>query len=138
MLQNAFAGQAKMPTEKSVASELGESFELWKRLVDDLKREFQLTGEWQSSSVKLGWSLRLKLKKRNIVYLGPRTGFFVAAFALGDRAIAAARLSELPFRRLKEIAEARRYAEGTAVRIEVKRPDDLDVVKKLVKIKIDN
>jgi len=138
MLQNAFAGQAKRPTEKSLGSALGKGLELWKNLVDDLKREFQLSGEWHSSSVKLGWSLRLQLKKRNIVYLGPRTGFFVAAFVLGNRAVATARASKLPPHILKEIAEARRYAEGTAVRIEVKTPEDLDVVKKLVKIKIEN
>jgi len=138
VLQNAFAGQAKTPTEKSLGSALGESRELWKSLVHDLKQEFQLAGEWHSSSVKLGWSLRLQLKKRNIVYLGPRAGFFVAAFALGDRAVAAARASKLPPHILKEIVEARRYAEGTAVRVEVKTFEDLEIVKALVKIKIDN
>ena len=138
MLQNAFAGQAKRPTEKSLGSALGESIELWNSLVDDLKREFQLAGEWHSSSVKLGWSLRLQLKKRNIVYLGPRRGSFLAAFALGDRAVAAARAGELPPHIVKTIAEARRYAEGTAVRIEVKTAEDVEIVKRLVKIKIEN
>ena len=138
MMQNAFAGQAKRPTEKSMGSALGESLQLWRSLVDDLKQEFQLAGQWHSSSVKLGWSLRMQLKKRNIVYLVPRSGFFMAAFALGDRAVAAARASDLPPRILKIIAEAKRYAEGTAVRIEVKTPEDLEIVKKLVKIKIEN
>jgi len=138
MMQNAFAGQTNKPSEKSLASALGQSLKLWQSLVDDLRRDSQLAGEWHTSSVKLGWSLRLQLKKRNIVYLGPRQAFFVAALVLGDRAVAAARGSELPSRVLKEIVQAKRYAEGTAVRIEVKTPEDVEVVKQLVKIKIEN
>ena len=88
--------------------------------------------------MKYGWSYRLQLKKRNIVYLGPRIGLFVAAFALGDKAVAAARESGLPARVLKMLAEAQRYAEGTALRIEVSKPEDLDVVKTLARIKVEN
>jgi Protein of unknown function (DUF3788) len=139
MQENAFAGRAKRPTDKALASVLGGSHSLWKCLVDDLKRELKLdTAEWHTASVKLGWSLRLQLKKRNIVYLGPRDGWFLAAFALGDKAVAAARKSALPVEVLKIIAESKRYVEGTAVRIEVKKPEDLEVVKTLARIKIEN
>jgi len=139
MDQNAFAGQAKKPADAALASALGESHALWQELVTDLKRDLKLdAAEWHSSSVKLGWSLRLQLKKRNIVYLGPRSGYFLAAFALGDRAVAAARKCKLPARVLKIINEAKRYAEGTAVRIEVRRAEDAAVVKTLARIKLEN
>jgi len=72
------------------------------------------------------------------VYLGPRDGWFLAAFALGDRAVAAAKQSKLPAAVLKMIAEAKRYVEGTAVRIEVKEPSDVAVVKTLARIKVEN
>ncbi len=105
----------------------------------DLKHDLKLDGEeWNSYSVKAGWSLRLQLKKRNIVYLGPRTGWFLASFILGDKAVAAARKSKLPARMLKMIDEAKRYPEGTAVRIEVHDATDAEVVKMLAKIKIEN
>ena len=94
--------------------------------------------EWHSSSVKLGWSLRLHVKKRNIVCLGPRKGWFLAAFVLGDKAVAVARKSDLPAGVHKMIAEARCYAEGTAVRIEVHDAPDLAVVKMLARIKNEN
>ncbi len=139
MLQNAFAGRAKQPSEKALASVLGTRHSLWKCLVTDLKRELKLdAAEWHTASVKLGWSLRLQLKKRNIVYLGPREGGFLAAFILGDKAVAAARKCTLPDDVLKIIGGAKRYAEGTAVRIEVKKPEDLEVVKTLARIKIEN
>jgi hypothetical protein len=139
MLRNAFVGQSKCPTEKQLASALGESHALWQQLLVDLKRELKLDKEeWNSYSVKAGWSLRLQLKKRNIVYLSPGDGCFLASFALGDKALAAARNSMLPRRVLKIMNEAKRYAEGTAVRLEVRESEEVDVVKALAKIKIDN
>ena len=139
MRPNAFAGRAKRPGEKALASVLGESHILWKHLVADLQRELKLdAAEWHSASVKLGWSLRLQRKKRNIVYLGPRQGGFLASFALGDKAIAAAKNHALPADVLKRIAESERYPEGTAVRIEVKKPEDMEIVKNLARIKVEN
>ena len=139
MLANAFAGHAKRPTEPELASVLGDADVLWHGLVSELKRDLKLDAEeWNSSSIKAGWALRLQSKKRNIVYLGPRTGFFLASFALGDKAIAAARKSKLSPRVLKIIDEAKRYPEGTAVRIEVRNAKDAEVVKALAKIKLEN
>lgn len=137
--QNAFAGQKECPTDKALATVLGSTLPLWEKLVAILKDELKVdTAEWHSSSPKYGWSLRLQLKKRNIVYLGPRQAYFVAAFALGDRAVAAARNRDLPPEVIRNIDESKRYAEGTAVRIDVKKLADVNVVKMLAKIKIEN
>lgn len=137
-MPNAFAGQKDPPTQAELALALGKSQSLWQELVSTLKQEFQLTEVWGSSSLRAGWSLRLQSKKRNIVYLAPGNGSFLASFALGDRAIAAAQQGKLPARVLKIIAEAKRYAEGTAVRIEVQNPGDVATVKMLAKIKLEN
>lgn len=136
---NVFAGQTKQPTEAYAAAALGNCYQLWEHLVTDLKEELGIdTAEWHTYSVKMGWSLRLQAKKRNIVYLGPREGWFLASFALGDKAIAVARKSGLGSRVLRIIAESKRYPEGTAVRIEVRSESDLLTVKQLAKIKIEN
>jgi hypothetical protein len=137
--QNAFAGQAEQPTQKAVESALGNSWVLWKQLVAELKQEQKLDGEeWNSSGLKYGWSFCLQMKRRNIVYLGPGSGSFMASFVLGDKAIAVARKSNLPVYVLKMIAEAKSYGEGTPVRIEVSKPEDLVPVKTLAKIKVEN
>jgi len=136
---NAFAGQTERPTEKAVETTLAQTYGIWKQLIAELKQDLKLDGEeWNSSGVKYGWALRLQLKKRNIVYLGPRMGWFLAAFVLGDKAVAVARKSELPAQVLKEIAEAKRYGEGTPVRIEVRKPEDLATVRALARIKVEN
>jgi hypothetical protein len=137
--QNAFAGRAERPTQKAVETTLGQSHALWKQLVAELRDDLKLDGEeWHSSGLKYGWALRLQKKKRNIVYLGPRPGSFMVAFVLGDKAVAVARKSELPAYVLKMIAEAKRYGEGTPVRIEVSKPEDLGPVKILAKTKVEN
>ena len=118
---------------------IGRDAVVWDRIVSDLKSELKIDKEkWHTSSVKLGWSIPLQLKKRNIVYLGPRDGFFLAALALSDKAVTAARKSDLPARVLMVIAEARCYVEGTAVRIEVRNAEDVEAVKKLARIKVEN
>jgi hypothetical protein len=139
MFQNAFAGHAKRPSERELAAALGSTQSLWQSLIASLKRELKLDAEeWNSSSVKAGWALRLQLKKRNIVYLSPAAGYFLASFALGEKAVTAARKSELPPAVVKTIDSAKRYAEGTAVRIEVRGGEDLDAVKVLARVKVEN
>ncbi len=55
MPENAFTGQATQPTERELASVLGESLSLWQDLVADLQRDLKLDGEeWNCYSVKAG------------------------------------------------------------------------------------
>jgi hypothetical protein len=135
---NAFVGKAKRPTQGELTAALGASKALWDRVVDDLSGKHKLAQEWNSYSKRAGWSLRLKRGERNIVYLSPFHGCFCASFALGDKAVQAARKSGLPQKALAVIDQAKKYAEGTGVRIEVQGPEDLDIVKKLAAIKLDN
>jgi hypothetical protein len=52
--------------------------------------------------------------------------------------VKAARQRGLPQKVLKIIDQAKRYAEGTAVRIDVKGPADVAVVKKPAAAKLEN
>jgi hypothetical protein len=136
MVKNAFAGQRDLPTEEQLTVELGAAKPVWDRLLAELADEQGLaTRDWNSYSVKAGWALRLKKGDRNIAYLSPGRGEFMVSFALGDRAVHAARESNLPKQVLDIIATARRYAEGTAVRLDIRTMKDLPAVKKLAAIK---
>ncbi len=134
---NAFIGKLEMPADDDLLDVLGRSAQkLWDGLLIGLAERGVTQREWHSYSPKAGWALRLKRGARAIVYLSPRPGFFLASFALGDKAVAAARSSELPARVIRIIDDAKRYVEGTAVRIEVKSPADVPVVLKLAEIKL--
>jgi len=139
MMANAFIGKPQKPTEDELAEQLGSAKPVWDRLLAELAENFDLvTLEWNSYSRKAGWSLRLKRGARNIVYLSPGRGCFMASFALGDKAVIAARASKLPKMVLRIINEAKRYAEGTAVRLDIRGPNDTVAVKKLAAIKLEN
>ena len=136
---NAFIGHAKAPTQDELAKELGKSKPLWDRLVAELTGEPGIaTWEWSSYSRKAGWSLRGKAGERNIVYLSPCHGCFRASFALGDKAMKAAREAKLPAAVLRVLKTAKRYAEGSAVRLEVAKISDIAAVKTLAAIKLRN
>ncbi len=136
MSENAFIGQLKSPTEAELAAKLGRAKTLWDLLIARLAERGIVDQEWNSYSRKAGWALRLKVKKRNIVYLSPYVGSFGVSFALGDQAVEAARQSTLPKRVIKVVEAGKRYAEGTAVRIEVTGVKDLDAIVTLASIKL--
>lgn len=136
--QNAFMGKAVAPTNEEVRCVLNSTADLWQQLIDWLVEQGVTDREWHSYSVKAGWALRMKVKKRTIVYLAPYPGYFRVSFALGDRALEAARQSDLSKSTLELLEDAPRYAEGTGVRLTVKAPKDLGAIKKLALIKLAN
>jgi len=134
MEPNAFVGKKTRPTSRELALALGDALPLWKKLQEEL----QLTPEWNSYSPKAGWSLKLNDKKRTILYLSPCKGCFRASFALGDKAVDAAKSSNLPKKVMKLIAEAKKYPEGTALRFEPVNPADLTSITTLARIKLEH
>jgi len=135
---NAFIGKTTMPTAAELSAVLGQTTELWAELVDSITKEQELNQEWYSLRPKYGWALLLKLKKRRIVYLGPCAGCFRVSFILGNKAVAAARASNLPKRVLKLLDEAPHYPEGTGLSLLVKNAKNLPAIRKLAQIKLAN
>lgn len=139
MFPNAFIDKPGKPTDEELGAELGQAKRLWDGLLAELAAESGVeTQEWSSYSRKAGWSLRLKRGKRTILYLSPSRGAFGVSFALGERAVEAAHHSALPQRAMKIIEEAKRFPEGFAVRIGVKGPRDVAIMKKLAVLKLEN
>jgi hypothetical protein len=139
MIENAFIGKLTQPTPKELAGKLGSAKDLWNEVVRDVTRECGITDkEWNCYSPKAGWSLRLQLKKRNIVHMAPGNGRFQVALILGDKAMKVAKAAHCSEKLASLIAEAVRYPEGNAIRFEVATADDVAVVKQLAHIKIEN
>jgi len=135
---NAFIGKNTQPTAEEVIAVLGPTAAVWKELIDWLAEQNVVDQEWKSYSPKACWSVRLKVKKRNIIYLSPCSGCFRVAFIFGDKAVAAARQADLSKSTLKLLNEALRYPEGTGLRPTVKSPKDLAAIRKLALIKLAN
>ena len=135
---NAFVGKTTTPTAEEVAAAPGPAAEVWKQLVDWMAEQEVTVQEWNSYSAKSGWAMRLKVKKRNIVYLAPCDGCFRVALVLGDKAMAAAQQSKLSKSVLKALDEAPHYAEGTGIRLMVHESKDLHPIRILAAVKLAN
>ncbi len=136
MAFSLFEDKQKKPKPAQIDEALGRSAMHWKGLIAHAEEAFApLTQEWGFAGAKWGWSLRLKKKKRTIVYLTPRAKHFVAGFALGEKAVRAAHDEGLPGWVLETIEAAPKYAEGRGVRLEVRVKKDLEGVKQVAAVK---
>lgn len=139
MALSAFDDKSKQPREKELAKMLGRTFDLWIKLKTVIAAKFPpVSEEWGYSSQSTGWGLRLKRDKRAILYMTPCQGYFLASFALGEKAVQAAHGSDLPTAVLTTIDSATKYAEGRGIRLAVKTAKDVRNVEKLAAIKMAN
>ena len=139
MAASIFDDKAAKPTPQKLARALGKSNSLWKEIKKHLKAEYgELTEDWKYYGKNYGWTLKTLRKKRNLFFFVPVEGGFKVSFVFGDKAVAAAEQSDLPKDLIKTLKNARRYAEGRGLQIEVKAPADVENVKKLVEIKVNN
>ncbi|MGE5403235.1 MAG: DUF3788 domain-containing protein [Candidatus Doudnabacteria bacterium] len=136
---SAFDDKSRQPQDDDLAVMLGSTFVFW----NDLKRRISLrfsplSIEWGFTSKNTGWGLRLKTEKRTVLYMTPCEGYFLASFALGEKAVKAAHRGDMPAQVLEVIDNAKKYAEGRAVRLEVRSAGDVCDVEKLAIIKMAN
>jgi len=139
MALSAFDDKSTEPQAHAVAAVLGDTADLWGELIANIASRFEpLARDWGFSGKKWGWALRLKHKKRAVLYMTPCDGFFVVGFALGQKAVDAAHQSELPPSILEIIDGSQQYAEGRGVRIDVRNADDVRHVTHVAEIKMRN
>jgi hypothetical protein len=122
-----------------LAATLGPAFAHWNALRKAIAARFDpLSEEWGFAGKNAGWGLRLKRPTRTVLYMTPCSGYFLASFALGEKAVKAAHESDLSAPILEIIDGARKYVEGRAVRIEVRNARDVRNVEKIAVIKMAN
>lgn len=139
MAENAFVGKENEPTDAELRDALGPAKAVWDRLLTELAGEHGLDiREWKCQSPKRGWALRVKLKKRTIVWLSPLTGCFEVLFIFGAKAMSASHRCTLPKHVVEALRLAPKYPEGAGLRLKVKTPQVISALRKLVAIKLAN
>jgi hypothetical protein len=138
MALSAFDDKSRPPADGDLSNTLGTTFVLWSELIGRVTAQFPGTSPvWAYSGKSTGWGLRLVYKDRIILYMTPSHGFFLVSFVLGERVVKAAHQSDLPPAVLAGIDNAKRYAEGTGVRFEVRERRDLQPMETLAALKMD-
>ena len=137
MAFSAFDDKNNEPRKPEVDAVLAGSAPLWDELIAAIRSLFEpLAEDWNFSGKKWGWALRLKHKKRAVLYMTPSEGLFFVGFALGQKAVDAAHESDLPIGVLDIIDNSQKYAEGRGVRLTVRSKTDVRIVSKVAEIKM--
>lgn len=138
-MSSIFIDKTTKPDNQMLAEVLGTSYNLWEKIKSSINNNYcKLDEEWKYYGQKIGWTLKLLYKKRNLFFLTPYEKYFQIAFVFGDKAVAVIEQSDIPPTIIDEIKNARKYVEGRGLRIAVKKQSDIRVVLKLTEIKIMN
>lgn len=136
-MKSIFTDKEKMPTDAALKKAIGRTYSSWKALSDFTYQAYPAATEsWNFSGEKYGWSFRISDRKRALIYLLPRDGFFKAAFVFGQKATDEILSSDMDETIKTELKNAKVYAEGRGIRVDVKNQSLLKDLKKLISIKI--
>ncbi|HLP53621.1 MAG TPA: DUF3788 domain-containing protein [Fluviicola sp.] len=134
---SVFTNKADVPGDGDLFVELKATYDLWNTIRNYVHTAYSgAVDEWNYSGQKFGWSFRIKDKKRVIVYLLPREGYFKTAFVFGQKATDAILDSTIDKQIREELQSAKVYAEGRGIRIDVRDSQVLEDVKRLIAIKL--
>ena len=139
MENSVFMDKSIIPDQYNLEKKLGITSEFWKELKNHLEENYgPITEDWKFYSQKYGWTLKMLRKKRNLFFFTPLENYFRIVFVFGDKAVAVIEQNDLPKDMIETLKNARKYAEGRGLPIEVKSGADVENIKKLVEIKINN
>ncbi len=137
METNFLFDKSKEPSPEQLLQLLGPIAKLHQELDHFLESEFgRINFEWKFYTKKSGWTRKALLKKRNLFFFSPKQNMFSVTFVFGDKAVDAVEKSDLPENIKTELGQARKYMEGRGIRIDVTKDDDMEIVKKLLMIKL--
>jgi hypothetical protein len=137
MALSIFADKDKHPDDLDLKGILSETYPIWLDIVEHFYQHYpKVSEEWNYSGKNYGWSLRVKSKNRNIIYLIPCQGFFKFAFVFGKKGVEEVMNSHIGLKIKNELSNARTYMEGTGFRIDVRDDKLLKDIKELIRIKI--
>lgn len=137
MPYSIFMQKEIIPDNAALQQALGATNSFWEVIRVALRETGKVENEaWHFSGAKHGWSYRMSDKKRVLIYLLPREGYFKVAFVFGDKAVEAIELSTIEKQIVKELLSAKKYAEGRGIRIDVRDKTVLEDVLKLVAMKM--
>lgn len=134
-----FTDKATLPTDQDLVHNLGATYALWHQIQEFVLHQYpEGLKEWNYPGKKYGYSFRIKDKKRAILYFLPRKEYFKVAFVFGQKATDIIMESDIAPEIKNQLAQARKFAEGRGIRIEVKNGLNIPYIRKLVEIKLAN
>jgi hypothetical protein len=139
MERSVFKDKSAKPDAIRLIKAIGDTAKSWEAIKKHIEDIYgAVNEEWKFYGASSGWTLKTLLKKRNLFFLVPLKGYFRVAFVFGDKAVGAVEKSDLPKDLIETLRNARKYAEGRGIRVEVRSLKDAESVMRLIDIKIRN
>jgi hypothetical protein len=139
MSEIIFNDKNEKPNDDLLSEKMGAAFQYWLEIKKYLEKQYGSTTEdWKFYGKNYGWQLKTLMKKRNLFFLIPHQSFFKIVFIFGDKAVHEIEKSDISDQIKNEIINAKKYAEGRGLAIEVKDRKYLSDINMLIDIKINN
>ena len=137
---SAFPDKNIMPDDGAVSAVLGGAAPIWDELRTHVEENYPgINGEWKHYGKTAGWTYKLLSNKRNLLFFTPQNGSFRIRFVFGEKACGRIEADDNLSDEIKEaMRKATPYAEGRSIDIDVDRHEQLDTIKRLLKIKYEN
>jgi hypothetical protein len=134
---SVFPDKIPVPDQDMLKAALGSTYSIWLKIREIVFHRYpDAREEWNYPGLKYGWNFRIKDKKRAILYLLPRNGYFMVAFVFGKAATEQVLMSSVAESIKEELSNARVYAEGRGIRIPVRDCSLLNDIEELISIKL--
>ena len=136
MATSIFDNKEIVPNDEDLEDILKSSLDVYNKLISFLKNEYGLlTTEWKFYSKKAGWTLRISNKKRNLVFFSPNEDYFLVTVNMGVKVSKIALDSDISDNTKDLIRQAKVYAEGISILIEVRNDKDLEDIKTILNVR---
>jgi len=136
MATSIFDNKEIVPNDEDLENILKSSLGAYNKLMSYLENEYApLINEWKFYSKKAGWTLRISNKKRNLLFLSPNEDYFLVTVNMGVKVSKMVLDSDVSDNTKDLIKQAKIYAEGTGVIIEVRNEEDLEDIKTILNIR---
>ena len=127
------------PDDKLLSEKIGKNFPYWTEIKEHVNEKYgSTTDDWKFYGKNYGWQLKTLIKKRNLFFLIPFKSYFKIVFIFGDRAVNEIEQSDVTENLKNDVINAKKYAEGRGLAIEVIDNTYMTDIKKLIEIKINN
>jgi len=136
MPTSIFDNKEIVPNDEDLEDVLKSSLDTYNKLISYLENNYgQLTNEWKFYSKKAGWTLRISNKKRNLLFLSPNEDYFLVTLNMGVKVSKMVLDSDVSDNTNELIKEAKVYAEGISILVEVRNEEDLEDIKTILNIR---